>query len=334
MCPPACQSTGLTRCELCRTKTGYSRSTMFTRARLHLTLLYAALLSITVVLVAGAVGLLSVQEARRTDDSELKLRAEAILAALPPGPPPNPSGPASRGQGPPPPHLESAGLLEYILPVVGGQLMAPSPGSIIGLPDLVAANEAMQTGRAVYRTITANGSQVRVYALPDVRLGAVNGVVKVARSQYFVNAAIGDIVLIALLAGGAGLLLSGAAGYWLAGRTLRPIAATLERQRNFAADASHELRTPPGGVPGRDRRHYRGDPASEPAGGRPADAGARRSGPRRDPARAGRSLGRGADRRTPVHARGRRQGARSAHRRRAGRDGRRRSRSAAAACGD
>lgn len=34
------------------------------------------------------------------------------------------------------------------------------------------------------------------------------------------------------------------AGYVLAGRTLRPIRSSLERQRRFVADASHEMRTP------------------------------------------------------------------------------------------
>jgi signal transduction histidine kinase len=45
----------------------------------------------------------------------------------------------------------------------------------------------------------------------------------------------GNIVLLAGAAGGA---------YFLAGRTLRPIAIALERQRRFTGDASHELRTP------------------------------------------------------------------------------------------
>ncbi|MHB0975648.1 MAG: sensor histidine kinase [Candidatus Aquicultorales bacterium] len=40
------------------------------------------------------------------------------------------------------------------------------------------------------------------------------------------------------------LMLSGAAGYILAGRTLRPIEEMVEDQRRFVADASHELRTP------------------------------------------------------------------------------------------
>ena len=37
---------------------------------------------------------------------------------------------------------------------------------------------------------------------------------------------------------------SGAAGYFLAGRTLRPIKLMLDEQRSFITDSSHELRTP------------------------------------------------------------------------------------------
>ena len=38
--------------------------------------------------------------------------------------------------------------------------------------------------------------------------------------------------------------LSAVAGYFLAGRTLAPIQTTLEEQKRFVADASHEFRTP------------------------------------------------------------------------------------------
>lgn len=37
---------------------------------------------------------------------------------------------------------------------------------------------------------------------------------------------------------------SGAAGYFLAGKTLRPIEKMVDEQKRFVADASHELRTP------------------------------------------------------------------------------------------
>ncbi|MCL6558200.1 MAG: HAMP domain-containing histidine kinase, partial [Firmicutes bacterium] len=40
------------------------------------------------------------------------------------------------------------------------------------------------------------------------------------------------------------LTLSGFAGYFLAGRTLKPIEEMLNEQKRFTADASHELRTP------------------------------------------------------------------------------------------
>jgi len=40
------------------------------------------------------------------------------------------------------------------------------------------------------------------------------------------------------------LFLSGAAGYFLAGRTLRPIKKMVDEQKRFITDASHELRTP------------------------------------------------------------------------------------------
>jgi len=221
---------------------------MFNRARLHLTLAYAALLGVTVVLVAGAIGLLAVREARGTEDRELRIRATAIESGLPAGPPPLSGPPAFEGPpgrfGPRGPAFEQLGLLEWIMPVFGGQVAAPPPDGLPGLPDIEAAQQAAQSGRAEYRTLKVQGSEVRLYSLPDVRTGQTEGVIQIARSRYFVNAAVANLALIALVAGALGLLLSAAAGYWLAGRTLRPIAVALERQRNFAADASHELRTP------------------------------------------------------------------------------------------
>jgi signal transduction histidine kinase len=51
------------------------------------------------------------------------------------------------------------------------------------------------------------------------------------------------ILVLALINGGI-LGISGLAGYFLAGRTLRPIQAMVDEQTRFISDASHELRTP------------------------------------------------------------------------------------------
>ncbi len=54
----------------------------------------------------------------------------------------------------------------------------------------------------------------------------------------------GRVLLMLIYANGVILVLSGAAGYFLAGKTLQPIEEALDEQKRFVADASHELRTP------------------------------------------------------------------------------------------
>lgn len=53
-----------------------------------------------------------------------------------------------------------------------------------------------------------------------------------------------NVLIVLLYTNIAILVLSAAAGYLLAGKTLRPIETALEEQRRFVADASHELKTP------------------------------------------------------------------------------------------
>jgi signal transduction histidine kinase len=51
-------------------------------------------------------------------------------------------------------------------------------------------------------------------------------------------------LILLMYANGVILMLSGAAGYFLAGKTLKPIEEAMEEQERFVSDASHELRTP------------------------------------------------------------------------------------------
>ena len=52
------------------------------------------------------------------------------------------------------------------------------------------------------------------------------------------------LLLMLIYANGMILLLSFAAGYYLAGKTLTPIEKTMNKQKRFIADAGHELKTP------------------------------------------------------------------------------------------
>jgi signal transduction histidine kinase len=66
----------------------------------------------------------------------------------------------------------------------------------------------------------------------------------VGRSLRLIDHQLETLRLVFGIGGVIGLGISVASGYFLAGRTLRPIRRAMESQRQFVSDASHELRTP------------------------------------------------------------------------------------------
>jgi signal transduction histidine kinase len=65
-----------------------------------------------------------------------------------------------------------------------------------------------------------------------------------ARSLKPEASTIHRVRLLLLFGGLAAVLASLVAGWWLAGRALKPVRSAYDAQASFAADASHELRTP------------------------------------------------------------------------------------------
>jgi two-component system, OmpR family, sensor histidine kinase CiaH len=228
---------------------------MFSRARLRIALLYASLTGMLLIVVGGTITVAAVIEARQRDDSELRTRAEGVADAGMRGRPPPVSG------GPPPPPLafalpdpynprgpgtlNSQGIITFILPVREGVAITEGIGDVVaGLPSATEAGEAVSARAGLFTTLSLDQGNVRVFSLPVIRNGNVVQVVQVARPRSFLEDSAKQLIVTTLVVGLAGMVCSTLAGYWMAGRTLRPIAGAMDRQRAFTSDASHELRTP------------------------------------------------------------------------------------------
>lgn len=100
---------------------------------------------------------------------------------------------------------------------------------------------AMVSSRPEYRLLRAGGRTFRCGIAPQLETGSTYYVFQDLRQEqaqlWSMGLTLAVIVLVAL-----GLTLLG--GLFLAARALRPVRAAWQKQREFVADASHELRSP------------------------------------------------------------------------------------------
>jgi len=88
------------------------------------------------------------------------------------------------------------------------------------------------------------GEEVRVVTLPVDANGVRFATVVVGRSLSAEERLLRRVRDLLLVGGAAAIAASLLAGWWLAGRAIRPVQRAYAVQEGFAADASHELRTP------------------------------------------------------------------------------------------
>ncbi len=128
----------------------------------------------------------------------------------------------------------------------GAVVADPSRIQLIGLPD-AAAVAAVQVGASRdWRTIVANGRPIRLLTQPVTFAGGASGIAYVQGGFVLTlhDAQARSIVGTILGAGAAGLLAAAAVTALVTRRALAPIRRSIDAQRRFVADASHELRTP------------------------------------------------------------------------------------------
>jgi two-component system, OmpR family, sensor histidine kinase CiaH len=142
--------------------------------------------------------------------------------------------------------------VSFLGPASGSLALVVQPdGSVAGLSDLVEqlglpdeeGIAAARTGATDVRTATVVGQPVRILSRP-VETPAGTFVVQVLQDLGAEERALASLRTILLL-GGLGVMAAAIALGWLyAGRALVPIRDSMRRQREFAADAGHELRNP------------------------------------------------------------------------------------------
>ena len=92
--------------------------------------------------------------------------------------------------------------------------------------------------------LSVAGEHVRVVTVPARFEGQVIGWVAAGRSLEAEDRLLHQVRLLLLVGGAIAVVASLFAGWWLAGRAVRPVERAYRAQAGFAADASHELRTP------------------------------------------------------------------------------------------
>ncbi len=138
----------------------------------------------------------------------------------------------------------SSGDTFYLVVDPSGRILAnPLNVSITGLPDKEAAQRAAERGEA-WTDVGSGDDDYRLYSYAIRHERESIGVVQVGRSLEEHRRHMQEALIVLGLAGFAGVALATTGGLALSGRALAPARRAFQRQREFVADASHEVRTP------------------------------------------------------------------------------------------
>ena len=137
---------------------------------------------------------------------------------------------------------EAAGTITILVSPTN-EIIGRLPEELAGELPLLAAVQAARSDENDVRNATLAETPVRVMSA-SVEVEDQTWVVQILQDRTEEQRVLATALLVLLVAGLVALLASVAFGWLYAGSALVPIRESLRRQREFAADASHELRTP------------------------------------------------------------------------------------------
>lgn len=143
----------------------------------------------------------------------------------------------------------SSGTLAIVLDATGHAILPRNAPKPLIEPDAASASAARESGRDV-RLATIEGTPVRILTTPVAsRIGTIY--LQIFQDRTAEERTLGVLLAVLLGGGVVVILVATGVGVVYSRRALVPIRASLsaqraslQRQREFAADASHELRTP------------------------------------------------------------------------------------------
>ena len=195
---------------------------MFTRARIRLTAWYVAALALFLVALGTAVYQLEEHQLRSNIDHGLRVTADRVHQEY--------------RKDPQTALAETYGA-SYTVSFSDGSKPLQS-GTFTNRISVLAA----QAHGSDIRTVERNKVTTRIYSeLVNRKTGIV---VQVARSMEPEEDALHGLLAFMLLGVAVSTAVAAVGGWFVAGKSLAPVAAAFERQQAFVADASHELRTP------------------------------------------------------------------------------------------
>ncbi|MGZ0149076.1 sensor histidine kinase [Kribbella sp. WER1] len=214
------------------------------RLRWWLTVLFTAVNTVALIVLAPVIIILDGQRASDRVDNDLSVVVQPVLRLIGDNPG---AVVTSRFQGDP---LTSGCPDFVVMPAKSGDFPPQSStGNCLAIDDRIKAEvtaDAVRVKGTMYLDRkAADGHPIRVTAVPfkdssDRYIGAVvaweDTTPQADRHQQLTIAV---LVVCAILIGAAALV-----SYWLSGRAIRPAMAALEQQETLLAETAHDLRTP------------------------------------------------------------------------------------------